>query len=678
MAENTLKTRYEIELDIKNGDKVNSRISDIDRSLADVSKSAKSLDFKGALDGVKGLEKSMADLAKSGDDCTKEWAEFERASIKAYKDLEAAAVKLNYSLSEQGQQQRARIKELEAEKSALDKSVEGKKRAREIEKELKELRKQVVDLSDDEIKEQRKANTQARARIKILQQEAKLQKQETKEQKTLGQLIKADLKPLRDKIKSMKDFAASLKTVEGRYKAVKAVAKGAFAVGKMAAKGALAVGGGVLAIGGAAIASADKFAQREHEADRIKGTGSRDEKVGLLTELYTRTGADDTSIVDAINRVYAILGNVPREQLVEAATAEVKMPGLAAIFRQQNSGPVSAQDFTAYFNRMRAQQSMTGASIEQITSSSGYLANLKQSSFSNATVADLQGLYLALQNSGAFDTEDELKKAFEAFVRTQSKSNVDVFDLAKQWQESGKWLATAQGATNRTQAENVLKNLDFKGLGRSSRMTDRTQAGESASEYTARRMRELEIKKDQFLLKILEAIQPIIDAIDVNKLTEFFNGIIKIVADLAPYVGRFISFVLDAIGPIVNAIAAIIEWIQKGVVDRLAEKGRAIGDWVYQKTHPEEQPRTFSGQSRANGGVASVPSIFGEGNAPEIAIPFDPARAGRAQQLVGYVNNIFNMSGNETTSMSLASALNSRDFVFQSGRMDRLNRRMGR
>src|SRR5574344_1793506 len=145
------KTSYTISLEIENSDRVSAQIDKIDRALLDVSKNAKSLNFESANQTLADLERQMNELAESGEDATEQMEAFDRASNKAYTELERAAVRLNHSISEQGKAQRERIKELEQEKAALDKTVEGKARAREIDKELKDLRRQVVDVSDDEL-----------------------------------------------------------------------------------------------------------------------------------------------------------------------------------------------------------------------------------------------------------------------------------------------------------------------------------------------------------------------------------------------------------------------------------------------------------------------------------------------------------------------------------------------
>ena len=674
------KTSYIISLEIENSDRVNSTVDRIDRALQDVSKNAKSLNFKDALEGVKALEQQMTELSSSEEDCTEQWAEFDRVSNKTYAELERAAVRLNHALSEQGIEQRARIAELEKEKASLDKTAESKARAKAIDKEIKELRKEVVSGTDEELQAQLKMNREARGRLKLLQQESKAQKAQGKEQKTLAQLIKEDLKPLRDKLKLQKDFIQSLKTTEGRYNALKKAAKGAMSVGGAAIKGAGAVAGGLMAIGGMAVASANKFVDREREADRLKISGSRKDKVEIIGDLYAKTGADDTSIVDAINRVYTVLGNISREEIIEAATAEIRMPGAAALFRQQNTGPVSAKDFTAYFNRLRGIQGATGATREQITSSSDYIANLRQSSFTNASETDLQALYLALQNSGAFDTDEELQRAFASFVRKQKDSGVDVFTLAKQWQDNGNWTRTAEGNTNRTQAANAIKNLDFARMGELSKVTDYQAPQETASEKTARQMRQLETLKDKLLIEVLESLQELIEngdlkslitgALDLVKLmVKFLTPVIK---DLMPYINKLIRFIIEKIGALAEYTEAIKEQNKKQA-ERQVEAA--------QSKSPAKIIAARSGLDHAmkfaNGGITSLPSICGEAGFPEAVIPLDPSRSGRAAQIMQQVSQTFNMGSNESNVMSMASALRSASWAYESGRISALSRRRG-
>lgn len=682
------KTKYIIELDIQNSDKVNAAMDSVERTLKSVSDDAKKLNFDSALDSVKALEQQMNSLYESEGDVTQQIKSFERASNKAYTELERQAVRLNHAISEQGKAQRERIAELEKERASLNNTAEAKARQKEIDAELKDLRKQVVNASDEELDRMLKQNVQARARLKLMQQEAKNQEQSQKQQKTLAQLVKEDLKPLQEKLKLQKEFIASLKTTEGRYAAIKKAAKGALSVGGKAIKGAAGVAGAALAIGGMAVASAGKQVDQEREARRIKGAGSLEDKQNMMFDLYAKTGADYSTIVDAINRCYSVLGNVSRSDMTEAATAEIKMPGAASLFRQQNSGPVAAKDFTAYLNRMRSMQGLTGASQEQITSSTEYISNLRQNSFTNASETELQTLYLALQNSGAFDTEEELQRAFQSFVRKQKGSGVDVFSLAQQWQNSGEWTRTADGAMNETQAQNTIKNLDFKGMGEASRVTDYAQPEETAAEKTARELREFEVQKDKLLMDLLKALRPLLEN---GTLQNLATSLTDLVGALLPV----ISPIMDALNNIVELVSEVVGWISMSPEERdkktkeMAEKANAemrknsVAPLVGEELSDFFNNLLFSdddldiiGRPRANGGVVSMPSICGESGS-EMVIPLDSARRGRGFQLLQQVEQTFNMGNGETTAQSLAQAVRSRSFMYETGRINALNHRMG-
>ena len=674
-----LQTRYEIELSIQGSDAVRSQCSGIDRALEEISKNARNLKFEDAAKGVKNLEDYMNGLLESEEDCTAQWSEFERASKKAYNDLEKEAVKLNHSLSEQGKQQRERLHELEAERAALGNTREEKARAREIDKEIKELRKQVVDASDDELASMLRMNTQARARLKMMRNEAKQQKTAKQEQKTLTQLIKDDLKPLRDKLKAMQDFAKSLKTVEGRYAAVKKVAKGAFSVGKTAVKGVGVAAGAVLAGVGAVLSSADNLVDRESAARRIKAGETMEDRSELLKQTFLEAGGSNEEIVEALNRVYSIM---PKEKdldkLKQAAAVEIKFPGVTEQLRQQNNGKaITVNDYIAYGNRQRAMQKYTGASAEQIESASSYVANLPQRYFKNAATEDVKAVYLALQNSGAFTEESELRTTFERFMRYQSETNRNIFTVAQEWQAKGRdggWASGVWRAGDKTQVGNVINSIDFKQMGTESRIIDLTTR-ETAAESSAKTARRVSLMKDEILLSILEAVEPLMPSLGdlfkrIMKLiqSETFQKLIKSIVEIIERVLKRVIQLIDLMEPVAQALGG---GLVKGVRD--------FGNFIHSGLNklfgdPDEG---VSGQSRANGGLAMFPSVFGEAGA-EMAVPLSPERAGRGMQLTQELVQHFHMSGNETTTASLAAALSSRDWAYQSGRLASINRRMGR
>lgn len=696
--------QYEIALEIQNSDRVQQVISSVDKSLSDVSKAAKSMDFSRAADSISAMEAEMQKLYAEEGDVTDQITQFERASSKAYKALDEAAVKLNHSLSDAGKQQRARLEELQAEKAALGNTQEERAKAREIEREIKELRKQVVEGTDEEIQEQLRLNTTARARLKIMQNEAKQQKQGNKQQKTLTQLLKADLAPLRDKLKEMQDWVKSLKSVEGRYAAIKKAAKGAVTVGKGIAKGLGGAIGAAAAIGGAAIASADNIVSKEAEAARVKVGNTDEERMRVMSAVYSNTPqASYEQVVDSINRVHDLLGDLPMDDLIKAATAETKMQGTIAMLQQQNVGTITPDDIVMYANKMSAMQSATGASKADIAEAIEYVRNQREGDFGNASYAEMTGLYLALKKSNAFDTDEELQRAYKSFVNQQKTSNVDLFEMAQEWTTKQKWDDRQWKNTDRTQVNNVMKNIDWARISAAAQY-ENTEIQMTAAEAAAQKVREMSEMKDELMMQVLEAVKMILDGLDMTQLKGIFQAIVDLVKVLLPPVieiintllppildvvkalFEFIKPILKAIEPLLTKLADIVGKILGSIGEVISKLGRLIERWLSGdsgKDTTEGNPtvitsRGASGQSRANGGIATMPSIFGEGAYPEMAIPLDPSRVGRSNQLVQNLVQNFSMSGNETTTMSLASALRSRDFAYESGRISTVNRRLGR
>lgn len=670
MPDNKPLSKYTIELEL--ADKTRADVAAIEKSFMKLGDSTKNIDFsQGMDDAVKqadDLISKINDISKTETDSTKQREAYNKAASKTIQNLENQATQINYSLSEQGKQQRERIKELQQELKALDGQKDKKDEIKQKEAELKELRKFVIDASDDELKNVLKQNKEIRAKLKLSQNEAK-------SQTSMAKLMKADIKMMSERLKEQMKFISALKTTEGRYNAIKKAAAGAgkdaLTIGKGTAKVGAAALGGALALGGAAIASANTQVDREREANRIKVGGSIEEKQDLLGRLYIQTGADYTTIVDAINRVQNVLGSSSIKDIEQAANAEIRMPGAAAMFMQQNTASAGAADFTKYMNRMKAIQQATGASVEQITSASSFISNVRQSSFSNASMTDLQTLYLTLQNSGMFDSEDELQNAFNRFVREQKSSKKGVFELARDY-DFTKGIYSAQ---NRTQAINAAKNINWEAVEAASKESS-TETKMTAAEQTAMKMREMEETKNKILMKVLEAIYPIIDKLDISALQGIFNGLIdlvskvvppliKILNAISPYIEQLVTFLSDTIGKIISVVETLINWIMNS----------DLAKWFTGTS--ESSSTTGAIPQKANGGLVTMPSLVGEAGA-EMVIPLDYSRSARSGNIIQNLNQNFNMSGNETTTLSLMQAVKTRDFSRAMASNEFINRRLGR
>lgn len=675
------KSRYEIELGIKGDDKVRAQIREIDDGVASISESASNLDFKGALNGAQELSKKIAEVASAGEDATLQMNAFEAASKKAIKELEKQASDLTYSLTEQGKAQRERLRAIDDEIAKLGKSKEDAKKRKELEKERAKIAKTVVDLSDEELKRALRLNQASRAELKLAMQSVKLTSAETKEQKKLGQLVKDDLKGIKDKIKAQLEFIKTLKTTEGRYNALKKA--GAFGVkaGVGIAKGAgkAALGGiGIAAAAVGAIASnagaaTDTAVERERAAARVRGL-SPEQASEAVSRIYSITGADSERIVSAIHAVQSVLGRgLSVDELVQTASGEVLSPGISALYRQQTKGDVSASALIELANQTRASTRETGASIEQIASAREYLANTSNRTQSKAPLRQQEAVYLSLLNSGAFDDEAEVQEAYKRFI-SRLKPDEDIFEAASKFD----WTQ-GLSTTNKIQASNAIKATNWEAL---RAVGNQQYSGDALSltsnEERASRMRATQERLQDVQLRVLEAIDAAITKIGPEKLKEMIDGVLnlatEIVTRLLPIMVNLIETLepvlqplLDALLSLVDLLGEAVEWLKTNDVGGKAKRGfdtvsktgligliRSL--WSDDEDGIPQYEVGVSGHARADGGVASIPTIVGERGA-EMVIPFDYARRGRANNLVQTFNQTFNLAQNQTTASSLAATM---------------------
>ena len=670
------KSRYEIELGIKGDDKVRAQIREIDDGVASISESASHLDFKGALNGAQELSKKMAEVASAGEDATLQMNAFESASKKAIKELEKQASDLTYSLSEQGKAQRARLRAIDDEIAKLGKSKEDAKKRKELEKERAKIAKTVVNLSDEELKQALRLNQASRAELKLAVQNGKLMRTETKEQKKLAQLVKDDLKGIKDKIKAQFEFIKALKTTEGRYNALKKA--GAFGVkaGVGIAKGAgkAALGGiGIAAAAVGAIASnagaaTDTAVERERAAARVRGL-SQEQASEAVSRIYSITGADSERIVAAIHAVQSVLGRgLSVDELVQTASGEVLSPGISALYRQQTKGDASASALISLANQTRASTRETGASIEQIASAREYLANTSNRTQSKAPLRQQEAVYLSLLNSGAFDDEAEVQEAYKRFI-SRLQPNEDIFEAAAKFDWT-RGLTT----TNRIQASNAIKATNWEAL---RAIGNQQYSGDALSltsnEERASRMRATQERLQDVQLRVLEAIDAAITKIGPEKLNEMIDGVLnlatEIVTRLLPILVNLIETLEPVLQPLLGALLSLVDLLGEAVAwlktNNVGEKTKGTFDvaknfglvgLLSNLWGDDDDEGGVSGHARADGGVASIPTIVGERGA-EMVIPFDYARRGRANNLVQTFNQTFNLAQNQTTASSLAATM---------------------
>lgn len=621
---------YSIGLEVQQSDRTKQNIENLRASFSDVSKS------------LEDISKEYADIIKQEGDHTDEAKAYNKLLGDRLADLEKENQMLQATSTEQGKLARDELHNL--------KETQKQRRLNKDElKRLKVLEASFVDLTDEEIEERKRANQQLRIQIRTTQQGLR---QEMTHRKTLAQLVKADLKGAKDRLKLQLDFIKSLKTTEGRYAALKKAAaigaKGAKAAGK-AAIGAVGVVGGIV---GGAVSGAENQVNAEAEARRLKVPGmSSDEKMALIGRLRIETPYDSAAIVDAINRTTNAVKSSNPDDIAQMAQAELEFPGMAALF-QASGKDAKPRDFAIMQNRMRALQGATGSNIGDLSSVMQTVSNMRDSAFkSGVSQQDLVALYAALQGSNAFDDQEHIERAMHGFLAQGGLNADNFYDRMADFD----WAKYVYGSQQKNQADAFSKTFDFGALKVANTAPVNDVVEKTAAEKAAETARRVAIKKDELVARILTKIEPLLNDGTLENVIEMLFKVLETVLPLIKPVMDLTKKILDALDPVIEKVVDIINRIvsaftnAKGIKDFFEKLTGGSGDGanVTEKSH---------------GGIAIGPSIVGERGA-EAVIPLDFARFGRAQNIIQTVNQTFNMSGNQTTAMSLGQAVKQRSFT---------------
>ena len=691
---NNLRSEYIIELELE--DKSKDAIRSIESQLSKIGKTAKDA-LKGGdmAESLKQAQKAASDMIDELGRLSKDSSidfdavikSYSRNSKKAIGELETQYAVLKQNLSEITKQEKE-LNELTESGADISKRIEAATK-------LTKLYEQNKISSTKELETRIRQNREIRASLKAAEEEArakaKYNKLEDLQAKRKATTDKSEKKALDDKIKQQKAYIKAIeqaeKATKANGKAVQEVVVRTTKLQKLMMSGSVISGalqgvynttgliGGAnrLVSGGLRMAShglnmvsqsSDKALEREQAANRVKGMNSEIASK-MIGDIYVKTGADTAAIVEAINRVRGVLKSSDPSEIAQAAALEIRYPGMALAFASSETG-ANLNTMNAYANRMRAVQKASGASAEQIESSAQKMANYnKHGAFDNTTITEMQAIYLGLQNSGAFESQDELDKAFDRFVRDRRGSDNAAWKDAQNYD----WTKTMRKSHDKLQIANTLQsNMDWNAIRLATNVRDMSSPEQSTAEKNAERARKLEERKNEMMIKLIDIVEPIVNtlskSLNSDKLTKIANGLAKFLTDVVPVIADILLAIAEKVGFVVGKIGDAVEQLQNG--DRVEKDGK-----VYEVV----QYGLPAIPKRANGGIALGPSLVGE-RGPEAIIPLDYSRAQRAENIAYSIQNNFTMSGNQTTALSLAQAVSSRDFsramskaAFKAGRM---------
>lgn len=457
------------------------------------------------------------------------------------------------------------------------------------------------------------------AEIKRLETDKKYIKAKEKEAKLLAKMNKLFHSNLDENSKSFK-LAKNLVSMQERLNKLigkeSVLRKAATKAAKVSAKGLKIAGGVAGALVGGAIASSGSLAEKEKALGSLKSGIDP----ALVDEVYVKTGADFPSIIAALNNLSDTTLNSGK--LVQGAVLELQNPGaghmlLAGTHRTskdiailnnaiaQIKKQTGAQDMSAAIEAASKSHLVTSGKVSQIDYLHAYSA-LAQHGLDENTINRI--LRDTAQQEGNF-IENLNKADLTRYVRGQDKTRMGHIELG-------------------------LDKLDY---GKAPEKT--------AAQSTVEKLRQFELKKDEILMNFMEPAVKVMEALDplMEPLTTVINKLVPVVKWLA---GLASDFVNTFIIPIIEGVKKALSW---------------WGD-----EEDKKKPKTAGGQN-AQGGLITSPSIVGEAG-PELVLPLDYSRAGRANQIINNFTTTqsFNLASNQSTPLALASAVGQNKFVQRS------------
>ena len=626
------------------------------------------------------------------------------------------------------------------------------------------------------------------AAIKILETQIKQKKQETEllkiekakakariaEKKFLGNKFSAESKlvklhqkavELQTKMNNLLQRESKLKSAALKVAKVgKKVGSVGLKAGKVALKGLGMAGMAVGALGGAAIAATGDRVEKEKALKSLKSGIDPT----IADRVYTQTGADYTTIVSAINA----LSKVTKDsgQLIQGAVLEIQNPGIGKMLLSTSmSGTGNLGNLKNHIDQIKKQtgsQDLTQALEASTKSRAVTKGRVSQTEYIQA--------YAALEAQG-LDEEtisriiNKVSNQKGDFIENLNKTNLSRY---------GK---DAQERVRLSKANLGLEKLNDK------------EVEKTSAEKIQEKMRELSLKKDELLVKLLPIAEKLISAIKPAIFDKLIAVVVKLADAITPALENLLTILeplIDAIMPVIddlltpllkwysgiqkklieNILKPVLEWlkttgvpaliqifkaiphlpqilldgikwwwekiknfpsaiwetisgglsslggfIKESIIDPIGtkisetweslkswaiEKWNAIKKWVDDKWQSIKDKFTefkntimnlpseignkianflspFSSDddpvkpiitgAAAQGGIVNSPALCGEAG-PELILPLDNSRSGRASQIINNfnTNQNFNMTNNQTTPLAFAQAVGMNKFVRRS------------
>ena len=661
--------------------------------------------------------------------------------------------------------------------ASFDKLLQSTKNVNELESQYGEVIDDNISKINDEIDtlEAKKvaitANTeltekQKYAAIKILETQIKQKKQDVEllkierakakaraaEKKFLGnkfntesKLVKLHQKAveLQAKMNNLLAKESKLKSAALRVAKVgKKVGSAGLKAGKVALKGLGMAGMAVGALGGAAIAAAGDRVEKEKALKSLKSGIDPT----IADRVYTQTGADYTTIVSAINALSKVTKD--NGQLIQGAVLEIQNPGIGKMLLSESTETGSniskLKNHIDQIKKQTGSQDLTAALEASTKSRAVTKGRVSQSEYIQA--------YAALEAQGL--DEETINRVIRKVSNQKGNfiENLNKTNLSRYGKDAQERIRLGKA------------NLGLE------KLNDDDAVEKTPAEKIQEKMRELNLKKDELLVKLLPIAEKLLSAIKPAIFDKLIAVVVKLANAITPALENLLTVLeplIDAVMPVIdellapllkwysgfqkklieNVLKPVLEWLKTTGVPALIqvfqaiphlpqmlfdgikwwwekiknfpsaigttvseaweslkswaiEKWNAIKKWVDDKWNlikdkftefkntiinlPSEIGnkivnflRPFSSDddtvkpiivgAAAQGGIVNSPTIAGEAG-PELILPLDNSRSGRASQIINNfnTNQNFNMTNNQTTPLAFAQAVGMNKFVRRS------------
>ena len=587
--------------------------------------------------------------------------------------------------------------------------------------------------------------------VELLKLERAKAKARVTEKKLLGskfntesKLVKLHQKAVELQIKMNKLLAkeSKLKSAAlGVAKVGKKVGSAGLKAGKVALKGIGMAGMAVGALGGAAIAAAGDRVEKEKALKSLKSGIDPT----IADRVYTQTGADYTTIVSAINALSKITKD--NGQLIQGAVLEIQNPGIGKMLLSgstETGGNISKlKNHIDQIKKQTGSQDLTQALEASTKSRAVTKGRVSQSEYIQAYAAlEAQGLDEETINRVIRKVSDQKGNFIE---------NLNKTDLSRYGKD-------AQERIRLSKANLGLEKLNDEAV-------EKTPA-----EKIQEKVRELSLKKDELLVKLLPIANKLLDAIKPVIFDKLINVVVKLANAITPALENLLTILeplIDAVMPVIDELLTpLLKWysdVQKKLIENVLkpalewlkttgfpaliqlfqaiphlpqilldgikwwwekiknfpsaigtkvseawenlkswaiEKWNAIKKWVDDKwaliknkftefkdtiinlpseignkianflspfTSDDDTVKPIITGAAAQGGIINSPTLCGEAG-PELILPLDNSRSGRASQIINNfnTNQNFNMTNNQTTPLAFAQAVGMNKFVRRS------------